>query len=71
MESQDIRALHSRLDRLEAKNRLLAVALLGLLGLCALFLILSAAAPAPVQDVVRAKAFQVVDASGRVSFSAP
>jgi len=70
MESQDIRAMQSRLDRLEAKNRLLAVALLGLLGLCALAFG-CAAASSPVQEVVRAKAFVVVDASGRVSFSAP
>ena len=66
MESQDIRALQSRLDRLEARNRLLACALLTLAGLISLFLILSAVAPTAVSDVVRARSFEVVDASGEV-----
>jgi len=57
--------LHSRLDRLEARNRLLAVALLVILGLCALAF--GCAASSPVQDVVRAKAFEVVDANGKLT----
>jgi len=64
MESQDIRALQSRLDRLETRNRLLAVALLALVGLTGLLLILSAAGSPAVPDVVRAKSFEVIGASG-------
>lgn len=69
MESQQTRidehvlsALHARLGRLEAKNRLLSWALLALLAIGGLLVILSAV-DTP-QDVIHAKGFNVVDDSG-------
>ncbi len=64
MDNHELLALQKRLDRLEAKNRLLSWALLGLLVIGALTFILSAAAPSDVQDVVRAKSFEVIDVDG-------
>lgn len=72
MNDNDIRTLLSRLDKLEgnigrlkASNRLLSWALLGLLAMGAFLFILSAAAQPEVQDVVRAKAFEVVGVDGK------
>jgi hypothetical protein len=78
MDDHDFTALQQRLDSLEAKwtrqearltrlkahNWLLSWALLGLLAVCALTFILSAADPWNVQGVVRAKSFVVVDDIG-------
>ena len=73
MNDNDIRTLLSRLDKLEgnigrlkAHNRLLSWALLGLLAMSAFLFILSAAAQPDVQDVVRAKSFEVVGTDGKI-----
>lgn len=64
MDNHEFSAMQTRLDRLEAKNRMLAWGLFGILATGALILILSAASPPTVQDVVRARAFEVVDVDG-------
>ena len=67
MESQDIRAIHKRLDRLEARNRLLACALLVLLalvGLMGFYAILNAESAPVTHKVIRAEGFYAVDDQG-------
>jgi hypothetical protein len=64
IEEHVLSALQARLDRLEAKNRLLSWALLALLAIGGLLAILSAV-DTP-QDVIHAKGFDVVDDSGNV-----
>lgn len=73
MNDNDIRALQSRLDKLEgnvgrlkASNRLLSWALLGLLAIGAFLFILSAAAQPGVQDVVMARHMLIADTDGNV-----
>lgn len=56
--------MKTRLDRLEARNRLLTMAVLVLLCACGLTAVMSAADPWDVQGVVRAKSFVVVDNLG-------
>jgi micrococcal nuclease len=53
MDNQDFKALQKKLDKLEAKNRLLVWALLGLLALCALLYVVPAATrPEPTPKAV-------------------
>jgi hypothetical protein len=59
-----ISEMKTRLDRLEARNRLLTLAVLVLLCACGLIAVMSAANPWDVQGVVRAKSFVVVDDIG-------
>lgn len=68
MDNHDINALNAlqkRLDKLEAKNRLLIWALLAVLVICASLRFIPTAPPPKLPQVIKAMAFEVVDANGK------
>jgi hypothetical protein len=65
MDNQEISALQKRLDKLEAKNRLLLWALIALLIISALLRFIPTAPSPEVQQVIKALAFEVVDVNGK------
>lgn len=66
MDNQDFRRLQTRLDKLEAKNRLLAYCLFALLGCCFLGALLSAIQLPNEQNKDQSKGFELLDSVGKV-----